>query len=751
MSGILKLESLTKGNTLKQGDKTPLKYKLFDADGEKLNIAGKSAKVRLAYPDFLTIGYEKDGLTVAQDDTVTFTIDKVIPAKLYHVEIIVDDKFIFPSRADESKFTVDKSSLGTEANIIEVVGIDAVVLKAVDLINDDPSLIIDEDKLVNDIISNTGIGNINEYYQAFNDLKPKAEQSISRSLEALSKSQNALNVANGIDAKATNALSLSESADTLSKSVQEQFNQVIIDGDSSVEAAQARVDASGQTNPTLKARLDKEHNEVTAQLAQTEQEVAKSVQSIAMPENISTVKTKSPKLVITGSANDRMNIVQWNGTHYILYGLDSREGTSNVSVGGNWDLIRLNKAIMANDVYVAKTQFDESSVVGTLGTTYESELRNTIENYSVYTHPDEVQADFLSSSGDGKGVAVRRISGSSPSQVSWDVQIGTNRKCNMLLFSTTTSSTDVDILVNGEVVVNLDTTKFAIGTNLTYRVVEFEIPTRVNISTSVKVTLRNNDTSGAYAQFSCLNYMKLKDYDGRDIDFYKVFTTSRKWIDHAGSSDYAIFDKDLQQWCGSYHGGETRVSAQMTWASGSSWQPTVAWDTGRYTMRNKADIPVGWYITPQLKLRQLTNINNKGRMLSIFDFDTDGTLQMNFSFFDGSIVAETFYTALTTTHVSFNMVEYPRYENIPTNGSNVYLRNSEGYVIQRNSANGLSLGNRFTLFGDRYIPNKLKTAGWIYNDANYYKKLYYGYADGYADGVLIESLQFRKSLDFMSS
>ena len=170
VSGILRLESLTKGNTLKQGDKTPLKYRLFDADGEKLNIAGKSASVRLVYPDFLTIGYEKEGLTVAQDDTVTFTIDKVIPAKLYHVEIIVDNKFIFPSRADESKFTVDKSSLGTESSIIEIVGVDAVVRKAVDLINKDPNLIIDEDKLVTDIISNTGIGSIEEYHQQFNDV-----------------------------------------------------------------------------------------------------------------------------------------------------------------------------------------------------------------------------------------------------------------------------------------------------------------------------------------------------------------------------------------------------------------------------------------------------------------------------------------------------------------------------------------------------------------------------------------------------
>lgn len=127
MSGILRLESLTKGNTLKQGDKTPLKYRLFDAGGEKLNIAGKSARVRLVHPDFLTIGYEKDGLTVTQDDAVTFTIDNVIPSRIYHVEIIVDDKFIFPSRADESKFTVDKSSLGAETNIIEIVGKDVLI------------------------------------------------------------------------------------------------------------------------------------------------------------------------------------------------------------------------------------------------------------------------------------------------------------------------------------------------------------------------------------------------------------------------------------------------------------------------------------------------------------------------------------------------------------------------------------------------------------------------------------------------
>lgn len=127
MSGILRLESLTKGNTLKQGDKTPLKYRLFDADGEKLNIAGKSAVARLMYPDFLRVGYESEPLTVSSDNTVTFSIDKIIQPVLYYLEITVDGKYIFPSRNDESKLNIDKSSQGSDVAIIEIIGKDVLV------------------------------------------------------------------------------------------------------------------------------------------------------------------------------------------------------------------------------------------------------------------------------------------------------------------------------------------------------------------------------------------------------------------------------------------------------------------------------------------------------------------------------------------------------------------------------------------------------------------------------------------------
>jgi hypothetical protein len=64
---------------------------------------------------------------------------------------------------------------------------------------------------------------------------PKINQAIDNANQAKSEATTALNTAN---------------------SVQTQFNQVVIEGDSSVEAAQARVDENGVTKTTLKGRID---------------------------------------------------------------------------------------------------------------------------------------------------------------------------------------------------------------------------------------------------------------------------------------------------------------------------------------------------------------------------------------------------------------------------------------------------------------------------------------------------------------
>ncbi|WP_373738795.1 hypothetical protein [Jeotgalibaca porci] len=82
--------------------------------------------------------------------------------------------------------------------------------------------------------------------------------------DAITDSNAALSTAN--TAKQTANLAKAES-----ESTQTQLDTIVIEGDSSVEAAQARVNNSGTAFPTLKQRLDAEHQEVTAQLQQTEQ------------------------------------------------------------------------------------------------------------------------------------------------------------------------------------------------------------------------------------------------------------------------------------------------------------------------------------------------------------------------------------------------------------------------------------------------------------------------------------------------
>ncbi|MNI50977.1 hypothetical protein D3C73_1056720 [compost metagenome] len=134
-------------------------------------------------------------------------------------------------------------------------------------------------------------------------------------------------------------------------------------------------------------------------------------------------------------------------------------------------------------------------------------------------------------------------------------------------------------------------------------------------------------------------------------------------------------------------------------------------------------------------------------MLSTFDFNTDGTIDMQFSFYNGTINTRQFYTALTSTHVNFTFVNYPRYEALPAVPQGYYPPKNEGHLIQRSNTDNLSLGIRHSRFDDKYQASHLVN-GWILNDATQYKKFYYGPYDQ-ADIVTVASLVFSKSLDFV--
>ena len=90
---------------------------------------------------------------------------------------------------------------------------------------------------------------------------PKINAAIGQAEQSNVNSDNAIDTANS-------AVSVANQALSNSLSTQGQLNQIVIEGDSSVEAAQARVNADGSiTYDTLKERLDRENQEVNSQLA----------------------------------------------------------------------------------------------------------------------------------------------------------------------------------------------------------------------------------------------------------------------------------------------------------------------------------------------------------------------------------------------------------------------------------------------------------------------------------------------------
>lgn len=461
------------------------------------------------------------------------------------------------------------------------------------------------------------------------------------------------------------------------------------------------------------------------------------------------VITNSPKIVVLGGSNDSIKVVQSNGPKYVISTLDTANGdTGSSSVGGSWDLIRLKKVALASNAYVAKSAIDSASTVGTLATLFAPAARNSFETYMVYAMSEESTSEYLSSTGDGYGLGVYSIVGSgAASSVSWHVKTGSGRKCNALIYGSAASSTSADILVNGEVVKSFNPSALGFGAGAHYKTIDFEIPQRMLSGETVTVTLRNNDTTGKLLYFVCLNFMFLKEYDGRDVDFFKVFGTNSYFINSPGASDYAIFDHDIQKFVGSFHGGETRISAKLTWY-GSAIEYPMMYNEGRFVKRNKSSITDSWALLPSFEIAQQTSINGKGKMNSTFSFNVDGTIDMRFGFYEGSINVETFYTALTATDVGFTYIGYPNYVELPAPDQKGYTSANDGYVEQQNLAKTLTLGIRHTKFTSDEIALSREN-GWIQNHATNYKKYYYAAVEQYTPGVAISDLTFRKSLDFM--
>ena len=126
MEPILTIDNLNSfgGNMLRQGDKSQLKYRLRDVGNKNLAISSKPCQVKMYGRNYTTVVYETS-TTVSSDNTVSFTINKILPKGTFYLEFTVGD-YIFPTDHREF-FEITPSGKGMEANIIEIVGKDVLI------------------------------------------------------------------------------------------------------------------------------------------------------------------------------------------------------------------------------------------------------------------------------------------------------------------------------------------------------------------------------------------------------------------------------------------------------------------------------------------------------------------------------------------------------------------------------------------------------------------------------------------------
>ncbi|MBO1583357.1 glycosyl hydrolase family 28-related protein [Bacillus sp. XF8] len=97
---------------------------------------------------------------------------------------------------------------------------------------------------------------LNNNFKELAGLDAIATGALSKATAAEQKSNSAEQHSISAEQIAQEAKITSETANITSQSVQEQLNQIVVEGDSSVEAAQARVDVNGVSHATLKKRID---------------------------------------------------------------------------------------------------------------------------------------------------------------------------------------------------------------------------------------------------------------------------------------------------------------------------------------------------------------------------------------------------------------------------------------------------------------------------------------------------------------
>lgn len=112
---------------IKQGDTSELSFKLVSSEKDK-SFATQSGTVYLSRGNALAF---QKSIRVSADNVVNFSIDKVLPSGRYKIEVVIGNKYKFPSNSDGNKITITKSAENLTEEILSTYNIDSVIAKVI--------------------------------------------------------------------------------------------------------------------------------------------------------------------------------------------------------------------------------------------------------------------------------------------------------------------------------------------------------------------------------------------------------------------------------------------------------------------------------------------------------------------------------------------------------------------------------------------------------------------------------------------
>ncbi|MFI3546855.1 hypothetical protein V5G65_12425 [Mammaliicoccus sciuri] len=113
LTNVLNIKNAEDGNRIKQGDQSIMRYELLDHNNDNLALNHKKAVIYLHNKE--GVAYKET--TTVNNNVVDVVIKKILPADYYTLEIVVDDKYIFPSD-NKTKIEITRSVIGS--NIADV-------------------------------------------------------------------------------------------------------------------------------------------------------------------------------------------------------------------------------------------------------------------------------------------------------------------------------------------------------------------------------------------------------------------------------------------------------------------------------------------------------------------------------------------------------------------------------------------------------------------------------------------------------